>query len=479
MPAPDLARGDAPLLLPHGHDCRSVEAEFQGGDFSPDPYVGSGCHGANEFAPYVEKSRVCGALPILELGLPLYASGPIPPSLTFLGWTNPVQPKLYVYGDFRTAWAANDTGGNAFGVWANRLNLEIDFWLTSTERFHAFWGPLDERNQFSSIFVESGEMEADFRFDGFDEVTDTLFFEGDLGYLVGGFRGIDAPFDLPIAVGLIPLLFQNGVWMEDAIVGAAATIPARNHPLLDWSNFDTTVFVGFEELTTPAFGAESDEANLVGIHTFIDRRGGYFELGWAYVDDPTDQGLSYHNVGVSYSRRYLNLTSSAARMIVNFGQEGDASARTADGFLLLLENSLLTPLPYNVVPYANLFAGFDRPQSLARLQGPLQNTGINFETDVLTGYPTLDATANDTYGGALGVDLLGRDLDRQLILEAATVQTFGDPALRNAAGDQYAVGMRVQQILNRAWLIRGDMMYGFLDNASDISGIRAELRRKF
>ena len=39
------------------------------------------------------------------------------------------------------------------------------------------------------------------------------------------------------------------------IVGAAATIPARNSPWLDWSNFDVTFFVGLDQVTSPAFAA--------------------------------------------------------------------------------------------------------------------------------------------------------------------------------------------------------------------------------
>ena len=97
--------------------------------------------------------------------------------------------------------------------------------------------------------------------DELDADTDTLFFEGDLGYMVGGWTGRYAPFDLPIAAGLIPLLFQNGVWMEDAIVGVAATLPARNNPMLDWSNFDITFFAGFDQVTCPAFAASNAAAN--------------------------------------------------------------------------------------------------------------------------------------------------------------------------------------------------------------------------
>ena len=97
-------------------------------------------------------------------------------------------------------------------------------------------------------------------FDGWDPNTDTMFIEGDLGWILGGATGTSPPFDLPFAAGLIPLVLQNGIWLEDAFVGAAVTIPARNNPVLDWSNFDTTVFVGFNQLTTRAFGVDGREA---------------------------------------------------------------------------------------------------------------------------------------------------------------------------------------------------------------------------
>jgi len=70
---------------------------------------------------------------------------------------------------------------------------------------------------------------------------------------------------------------------------------------------------------------------------------------------------------------------------------------------LLVENSWITSSPLRVVPYANFFVGWDRPQSVARAGvsgGILRNTGINFEIDGLNGYPTLDATASDTAGGS-------------------------------------------------------------------------------
>ena len=216
---------------------------------------------------------------------------------------------------------------------------------------------------------------------------------------------------------------------------------------------------------------------MVGFTTFIESRGGYLEAGYAFLDDNENLGRCYHNVGLSYTRRYLNLLSNSLRMIVNTGQDGPRVDRTADGVLFLMENSFLTRNPYNVIPYVNLFAGFGQPQSAARLQGPLKNTGINFESDLLTGYPTLDDTGQNTYGAAVGVDLLGNAFEQQLILEAAILQTMGSET--RTAGDQYAVGARFQKPLSHSLIFRADAMAGFLENSEDIVGTRMELRRKF
>ncbi|NOZ40767.1 MAG: hypothetical protein GXP24_11150 [Planctomycetes bacterium] len=480
LPSPSEHKGQVMIAVPHSSDRLACDQPFTSADFSADPFYDSGLDVSDELDIYGGKYLNPVQRPALEWGLPFYLNGPIPRSGTGLGVTNLTQPKFYVYGDYRTALAYNENVANEQTVWASRLNLDFDLAITATERFHMFWGPLDERNQFSGLFYDNGQINTNDAWDGWDERTDTAYFEGDLGAILGGLGGFYPELDLPFAVGLIPLVYQNGIWIEDAFVGVAATIPARNNPLLDWSNFDTTFFFGFDEVTSNlAFQNDNEAANIVGFTTFIERRGGYLELGYAYLEDTANLGRSYHNLAASYTRRYLNLFSNSARVIINTGQDGPRNNRTADGVLLLLENSFLTRNPYNVIPYVNLFAGYGTPQSAARLQGPLKNTGINFETDLLTGYPILDDSANNTYGGAIGVDLLGGSFEQQLILEFAFLQTFGDDATRNASGDQYAVGARYQRPLSHTLLFRADAMTGWLRNSEDISGVRMELRRKF
>ncbi|WP_144996561.1 hypothetical protein [Polystyrenella longa] len=430
-------------------------------------------------SPYASKYLNPTQRPWLEFGRGLYRYGPIPESSTILGETNLLSPSFLLYGDYRMGMGYIKNGDDK-GVIANRLNLDFDLKLTDTERLHAFWGPLDQNTNFSRVEFDGDEFVYN---EELDQNFDTFYFEGDIGSMYGGLIGEDAPFDMPVAVGFLPLLYQNGIWMEDAFLGAAVTIPAQNNRWLDWVNYDVTVFAGFNDISSPAFvGSGDGQTHMYGATAMIDAYDGYIEAGYAYLDDRTSANLGYHNLALGYSRRVKDFVSTAVRVIANTGQDPTSGVKTADGQMILWENAFITSQPLTFIPYANFFVGFDRTQSVARAAGAggiLRNTGINFETDGLTGYPTLDATGTNAYGGAVGVNWLGKDFDYQLVLELATVQTMGSPQERNAAGDQYALGVRYQVPLNNAWIFRADAMHGIRDNADDVSGIRTELRWKF
>jgi hypothetical protein len=161
-----------------------------------------------------------------------------------------------------------------------------------------------------------------------------------------------------------------------------------------------------------------------------------------------------------------------------FGNFGDGEDN--DGFAIISENSFVTSLPSTLLPYANFFLGVGAPQPLVDGNGAgiLKNVGINFETDALTGFPKLDDTGSNTYGGALGLQYLF-NLDQQLVFEVATVQPYGNPIV-GTADPQYAVGMRYQIPLSKAWLLRADATYQFLEGEDEDNwGIRTEVRRKF
>ncbi len=457
-------------------DSRSMEIMPIATDFAPVPLPDQPYDSEQEKWLYQGKTLYANQRPLLELGRPWYQLGQLPEPLTLLGFHNPIVNQFLIFGDFRTAVAANRSAGNSSSLIAWELNLNANYQLTSTERFVFAASPFG-RGDNTRFVLDDGVF--------FNRLNPNLnfgFFEGDLGAIVGGAVGKTLPFDLPIAVGFMPMLVQNGVWMDDAVVGVAATIPARNSRWLDISNMDFTFLWAFDEISSPAFEGDNDAAKMYAILSFIEALGGYFEFDYAYLEDRSARDRSYHNIGLAYTRRYGRWISNSVRVIANAGQSTAAGPNTADGLLLLLENSLITAHPATLVPYFNLFAGFDRPQSVARAgfaDGILRNTGILFESDGMTGYPTLDGTANDTWGGAVGLNLIAPDFSQQLIVEAAMVQVMNDPHERNAIDSQYGLGVRYQIPISNSWIFRTDAMYGHLLSADDIYGARIELRKKF
>ncbi len=471
---PSAMNGSEPIMAE-----KTYLVPYNPNDFAPIPFVAQPLDSEREKETYYGKLPIDTQRPWVEWWRPFYTGGMYEPGRPVFSDVNLLTPSFLVYGDYRTGVGVHRNNGKAVRNWAHRLNLDMDLRLTGTERFHLFTGPLDHNGRFTRLDFSNGKVEFE---EELDMQVDTAFFEGDLGAITGSWIGDDAPFDLPFTCGLVPLLYQNGIWMEDAIAGVAIGTPWKHSKALKWSNYDATFFAGFNQVTSPAFNNDNNAAAVFGSAWFIEAYNGYIEMDYAFLDDLDRLDRSYHNSAIAYTRRYFGRISNSVRLIGNFGQSGPAINRTADGALLLFENSLISEQPSTFVPYWNAFVGNGRPQSVARAGnagGILRNTGINFETDGLTGYPTLNATASNSYGGAIGLNVLSADFRKQWVLEFAALDTYGNPALSAAAGPEYALGTRYQTALNNRLIWRVDLMNGWFDNAPDIYGTRTEIRWKF
>jgi len=225
---------------------------------------------------------------------------------------------------------------------------------------------------------------------------------------------------------------------------------------------------------------------MYGVFGFAEANRGYWEWGYGYLDSDFDGG-DYHNVTISHTRRIRHKLSNSVRVIANLGQEGlfnpdtNRVEKTANGVLLLIENSLITSKPSTLVPYFNIFAGFDHPQALVRAAGAggvLKNTGLNFEGEAITALANLDANANNTAGAAIGVEYLF-NLDMQLVIEGAFVIPYGDENDRIVKENQFGIDVRYQIPVTNAWIFRFDIFKAFLQDQEDTAGVRVEIRRKF
>lgn len=481
---PALAADDHPSSEPvipegasrvdHTNDAFGPDPSYEEKPYSPEAQFE--IYGNKKPAPVVPR-------PLIELGREIYTSGPFREGINLFGEKNLVYPRLSVYGDWKTAVEYNDNGADERGHIATTLNLDIDLGITATERIHAFVQPLEQADVTRYEFFGDDE-------DGFDEAVngniETLFFEGDVGAITTGLTGEEQDFDLPIAFGLTPFFFQNGIWVDEAVIGGAASIVAKNSAMLTISNMDFTFFFGLDNVENPnildADGLrEEHDLDLYGVAGFVEAHEGYYEFGYGRIegnDDFSDQ--SFNSLTLAYSSRYSNWLSNSVRGIWSFGQDRDNNQeQTVDGFALLVENSLITHKPSTLVPYANFFVGIDKPAPLTDATGLLKNTGITFESGGIQGFPRLDDSANDTFGGAIGVQYLF-NLDQQIVVEAATNQVIGGvDATRNAIDDEYAFGARYQLPLSAAWILRADAIYGIRSSADDVRGARLEMRLKF
>ena len=450
--------------------------------FQPGPQYEQKYNSDKNVDVYGGKSAVETPRPLLELGREQYTSGQYDESGTLLGDLNPLLPGLSVYGDWRTAVAYNNNNGKDIAQIATRLNLDVDFKITGTERLHAFFTPLQDDAKFTRFEFgggdgdEKGHLESDLN-------PQTLFFEGDVGSIYAGLSGNENSFDLPFTVGLFPLFLQNGIWANDAILGGAVSLTAKNSQKLGLSNYDVTFFSAFDNVDNALFKGNSvsrnnNVANLYGVTTFVDAFGGYIEAGYGLiqgVDDHAD-GQYTNFLTAAFTKRYYDTISNSTRLFGNFGNGKDD-----EGIAIISENSLVSGLPSTLLPYANFFFGSGNPQPLVDGNGAgiLKNVGINFQTDALTGFPKLNDTGSNAFGGAIGLQYLF-NLDQQLVFEAATVQPYGDPIAGVGAKDpQYALGVRYQIPITQAWLFRADATYQIIEGGEDNWGVRTEIRRKF
>lgn len=455
------------------------------GVFSPDPQYDNRDYDADaQLEIYGGKRVVDTPRPLTEFGRRVYDNGTFSQESYIFGRKNPLSHQFVTYGDWRATTAYSGDGTNSRARVATRLTLDIDWKLTATERLHATFTPLDRGNEFTRIEFGGGDGSVDEVIDDFRP--DALFFEGDLGSIWSGFSDRYAGWEMPIAVGLMPLVLQNGVWLDDAFTGFAASWVSRHSAGLDISNYDITFFAGLDKVNTPLpddKGEASDRAaNIYGLAIFAEANQGYWELGYGYTDHDDISGQNYHNLTVAFSRRYGGFLSNSVRIIHNFGQEHSGLlGKTADGTLLIVESSLITSKPLTLVPYFNFFVGKDNAHSLARgaaAGGVLRNIGLNFEADALSGFQALDASGHNVYGGAIGLEYLF-DLSRQLVVELAAMDVL-DKAKSSAVNNrQVAAGVRYQQNLNKAWLYRIDAMHAFNIDDADFGSIRFEIRRKF
>jgi hypothetical protein len=387
---------------------------------------------------------------ILELGDPFLGSGPLDPGFelpTGAVW----QPRLWIFGTVRSAVQTIDRGPTQrTSEWVNRVDLFANLQLTGTEKIVLGIRPVDQNSsdEFSGYTIEPKE---DRGLQGsFNGNIRTLFMEGDFGSL---FPGIDskgtAPIDFGFSVGRQPLIFQDGILINDTV--DAVGLVRDNIRLPGVSNMRISAVYGWNELRRSAAGLPQsfeDGLTMYGLFTSWDMSRSTINLDAIYVEDDRATGTDSVYAGISSAQQIGHLnTTFRANTSVAINRE---TALVRDGVLLSAELSW-TPARSDDTVYINPFVAVGEFLQAGREAidggGPLAPLGILFASPNIGQFGSeLSNRANDVAGIALGYQAFWDDHRRNLTLEIAArtqIGNIGDKIGLDSPGDgfnQYGIG---------------------------------------
>ncbi len=390
-----------------------------------------------------------GAWPWTVCGDELLGIGPIGKSDAAL-FGKTFKPTCNINGTFRANYVGGRINGDNTIAFAPSLNLDLDIILTATERFHFLFRPFDHgvsgaparpdrATQWRSR-PPSGEKKT---LRHFDFEPDRAWFE--MQPLTWIFPDDRYPLDFTIAGGRIPLAFHNNYWMNDDVLGFAISKNNIYLPLLQ--NLNVIAFGAFDEMN------RFQDAQVAGIGAFIDYRGYFVEMTFAYAFDRTIRNDRFFS-GISVTKQ-VGLTGVALRFLLN---EDDGVQKGPDlGALFVFESE--TRLFHEIFygGEARLYAnGFYSTRNWAPLTGGnVARQGFLFQTDRSLTIPSLLNRGIDSGGFAVGM-IFNPEGTVTVTPEAGFLR---DERKRSRSGkdtagnlEQIGLGLRVQAGLARLLL---------------------------
>lgn len=386
--------------------------------------------------------------PILEVGDTFLGAGNINTGIrlpTGAVW----QPNLLVWGTFRTAVNAFDdeqiTGDDEFSEWANRLDLFAQVSLSQTDRIVVGLRPLDEDGEFAGYrFSPNGES-----IGVSDSAINMAFFESNLAEIFpGSGDSANRNWDMDLAVGRMPWLFQEGTLINDRMDSVALS---RNNLLFlpGATNTRVSLIYGWNDVNR-SDNLEDDDAKMYGVFTETDFPKSTVNFDVVQVKSDRTGDAIY--AGLSAAQR-IGKYNTAFR-VVHSEPQGRDTFQSTGGTLAVAEVSWTPPYSHDNV-YTNFFWAHDEFSSASRdaaTGGPLALVGILYAATGLGAFPAaLGNDAVESFGGAVGYQMFFSESRSQLILEFGA-RTDTDSSDRR----QFAIGARYQKALGRRYVLRFD-----------------------
>ena len=414
------------------------------------------------------------ALPI-EIGDRFLDTGPLYPGFELPGgavW----QPRFWVFGTLRSAIQSFDNGpAPATTEWANRLDVYGNLQLTGTERVVIGLRPFDRNRsgQFSGYRFEPNTTEGwqDFR----NGNIQALFLEGDFG---STFPDLDPKgtrvIDFGYTVGRQPLVYQNGMLMNDTVDTVGLVRNSIHVPYS--SNMLVTGFYGWNEIDRAGRGIDQPGRGpkLWGLSSSTEILNATYDIDLIRVTDQGRFGDAWYVGGAVIQRFWLVNTALRVNSSIASGPE---TAVSTDGTLVSLETSF-TPFRSEDIVYFNPYVALGNFTQAARdptAGGPLAGLGITYAAyGIGTSVSPLSNAAREAVGFALGYQAFWDTRRRSLTFEIGVRQDTGGKAF-----DAQALGIRFQQAIGQRVLLEVDATFSRQENQQDGHGLRAELLYQF
>lgn len=410
--------------------------------------------------------------PVLELGSDFLGTGVIRPGFELPGgavW----QPQLLVWGELRTAVQTFDPSGapdERISEWRNRLDVFGELEVSPTERIVVGFRPLDDNGEFTGCGFEPGDGGCDHPF---DPEVDIAFAEGNFGELLPDLDPDESrALDIEFSIGRQPLLFQDGLLIDDNMDSVAIT--RNNIALPGTTNTRVTALYAFNDIDR-GFNREDKDANLAALLVETDVPASTINFDTAVVTSKATRGTSLHS-GLSFVQRVGRL-STAVRGLYSRNLNGDSPFATSGG-LLFAEATLVPPHTHDNA-YVTAFFGIDEFSSAARAPaagGPLGRTGILFGAVGLGGYGApLGNDLDDSFGGALGYQMFFHRNRRWLTVEVGGRHRWKRDGARASGG----AGLSYRHAIGRRAIARFDSFIGHREKRHLGWGARAEMLLRF
>lgn len=387
------------------------------------------------------------------------------------------QPRFWAYAINRTALQSFDDGRSGREretEIANRLDVFANLQLTGTEKILLGIRPTDNNrpDRFTRYTFQGAE-------EGFNSEfglnVETLFFEGDLGSLFPVFdKSGTRPMDLGFTVGRQPIIFQEGILINDTI--DAVGLIRNNIPFPGTSNLRVSGMWGWNRLDRNDFGRDPGEENMYGLFVAADTHVSTFNYDFIYVDDSNRGDGLYFGASAIQRMPMMGGISTAFRINTSYALEDEIPGNVVGTGTLITSEVSKTVKGSDDIVYFNSFLGlgnFTQAGREAIVGGPLANTGILYASPNLSTYGSeLDPfTSDSVIGGAIGYQAFWDDKRRNLILEIA-----GRHDLSGDGFDSLGLGAQLQQAVGRHVQLTFESFYAFNEDRDNGSGARAEIQ---